>query len=123
RNAAEQSVANGARLLEDFLLHEVLVAALFRHDGIPGDVVWLALDRLAVVIHDTDAGLREGGDVSVIEEKDVARGFEQRRNVAGDEEFVFAKSDDSWWSHARGHDFVRVARGHEDKRVDAAQLI
>src|SRR6516225_11685481 len=34
RNTAEQSVANRARLLEDFLLHEMLIAALFRHDGV-----------------------------------------------------------------------------------------
>ena len=45
RDAAEQRVANGARLLEDFLLHEMLEAALFGHDGVPGDVLRRALDR------------------------------------------------------------------------------
>ena len=42
RNAAEKGVAHGARLLEDFLLHEMLEAALFRHDRVPGDVLRLA---------------------------------------------------------------------------------
>ena len=37
RDAAQRGVGNGARLLPDFLEHEVLVAALFRLDGIPGD--------------------------------------------------------------------------------------
>ena len=31
----ERGIADGARLLEDFLEHEVLVAALFRHDRVP----------------------------------------------------------------------------------------
>ena len=35
RNAAQRGVGNGARLLPDFLEHEVLVAALFRLDRIP----------------------------------------------------------------------------------------
>jgi len=47
RDAAEQSVADGARLLEDLLLHEMLVAALLGHDGIPGDVVGLAVNGAA----------------------------------------------------------------------------
>ena len=37
-DAAEQRVANGARLLKDLLEHEVLVAALLRHDRVPQDV-------------------------------------------------------------------------------------
>ena len=45
RDAAEQSVAHGAGLLENFLLHEMLVAALFRHDGVPGDVLRLCARR------------------------------------------------------------------------------
>ena len=39
RDAAEGGVANGARLLPDFLEHEVLVAALFRLDRIPLDAL------------------------------------------------------------------------------------
>ena len=49
-HAAQRGVADGARLLEDFLEHEVLVAALFRHDRIPQDVRDLALHGAAVEI-------------------------------------------------------------------------
>ena len=52
RNAAEQRVAHGARLLEDFLLHEMLEAALFGHDRVPGDVLRRAIDRVAFEIDD-----------------------------------------------------------------------
>ncbi len=55
RDAAQKSVAHGARLLENLLLHEVLVAALFGHDGIPGDMVRGAIDWAAVVIHHAHA--------------------------------------------------------------------
>ena len=49
-DAAEDGVADGARLLKDFLEHEVLVAALFRHDGVPQNVRDLALHGLAVEV-------------------------------------------------------------------------
>src|SRR5207237_5979708 len=39
RDAAEEGIADGARLLKNFLLHEVFVAALFLHDGIPSHVM------------------------------------------------------------------------------------
>src|SRR5882762_5761409 len=73
RNAAEQRVADGARLLENLFLHEVLVAALFRHDRVPRDVLRGALDRAAVMVHHTDALLGEYGDVAVGEKKYLAR--------------------------------------------------
>ena len=38
-DAAEGGVADGARLLPDFLEHEVLVSALFRLNGIPLDAL------------------------------------------------------------------------------------
>ena len=92
RNAAEQSVAHGARLLENLLLHEMLVAALFRHDGIPGDVVGGALDGSAVVVHHAHALAGEHGDVAIGEKKNFAGVLEQGGNVAGDE--IFARRPD-----------------------------
>ena len=44
-HAAQRGIAHRARLLKDFLEHEMLVAALFGHDGVPQDVRDLALDR------------------------------------------------------------------------------
>ena len=43
-DAAEHGVAHGAGLLENLLVHEMLEAALFGHDGVPGDVLDLGLD-------------------------------------------------------------------------------
>ena len=44
-HAAQRRVAHGARLLKDFLEHEMLVAALFGHDRVPQNVRDLALHR------------------------------------------------------------------------------
>ena len=43
-----QRIFHGARLLEDLLEHEVLVAALFGLDRAPVDLARRALDRAAV---------------------------------------------------------------------------
>src|SRR5258708_8301171 len=116
RNAAEQRVADGARLLENLLLHEMLVAALFGHDGIPGDMLGGALDRATVVIHHADALLREYSDVAIGQEKYLAGVLEERRDVAGHKKLAIAQADYRGRSHPRGHDFLRVFRGHEYPR-------
>ena len=55
RHAAQRGVAHGARLLIDFLEHEMLVAALFRQDGVPQDVLALAVHRAAFEVGEPDA--------------------------------------------------------------------
>src|SRR6267142_2694199 len=100
----------------------MLVATLFGHDGIPGDVLRGALDRAAVVIHHADALLREYSDVAIGQEKYLAGVLEERRDVAGHKKFALAQADHGGRSHARGHDFMRVFRGQEYQRVDAAQF-
>ena len=45
RNASQRGVAHRARLLVDFLEHEMLEAALFRHDRVPGNVLHLGVPR------------------------------------------------------------------------------
>ena len=123
RDAAEESVADGARLLENLLLHEMLVAALFGHDGVPGDVMRGAIDGAAIVIHHAHAILREDGDIAVGEEEHLAGVFEERGNIAGDKIFAVAKADHGRRTNARGDDFVRVAGGEKNQGIDAAQLL
>ena len=65
RNSAEERVAHGTGLLENFLLHEMLEAALFRHDGIPGDVLRGTINGMALKIHQADALGREDCDFAV----------------------------------------------------------
>src|ERR1017187_7577894 len=54
-DAAQRGVPDGARLLIDFLEHEVLVAALFRQDGVPQNVLAFAVDGVALEIAEAHA--------------------------------------------------------------------
>jgi len=111
RDAAEQGIADGARLLENFFLHKVLVAALFRHDGVPGDVVRGAFDGAAVVVHDMDAFGGENGDVAVGEKKHLASVLKKGGDIAGDEIFTIAKPNHRGRAQARGNNLLRIIRG------------
>src|SRR5690242_4179819 len=122
-NSAEERIANGSRLFENFFLHEMLIAALFRHDGIPGDVVRLALDGIGVMVHDTDAIFSKDDDVAVGEEENVAGMLEESGNVAGDEIFAVAEADDGWRAEAGGDDFLGIFRGKKYESIDAAKLL
>ncbi len=88
----------------------MLVAPLFRHDGVPGDVLRGAVDRAAVVIHHADALLRQHGDVAVGEEKNFARVLQEGGNVAGHKKFSVAQTDYRRRSHSRGYNLMRVLR-------------
>src|SRR6266853_3739329 len=123
RNASDKSVAYGARLLKNLLLHVVLVATFFRHDGIPGDVMRLALDGFSVVVHDAHAVFGKHGDIAIDQEKHVACVFQQRGNIAGDKIFAFAKTNDGGWAEARGNNLIGIAGGEKNQRVDSAQLL
>src|SRR6202158_4207482 len=123
RNASDKSVAHGARLLKNLLLHVVLVAAFFRHDGIPGDVMRLTFHRLAVMVHNTDTVFAEHGDIAIGQEKHVSCVFQQRGNIAGDKIFAFAETDDGGRAEARGNNFIGIAGGQKNQRVDSAQLL
>ena len=120
RNAAEQGVANGAGLLENFLLHEMLEAALFGHDRVPGDVLGGAADRRGFRNRRgwTPCGVRTAISPSP-RKKTLRVCCEDRGNVTGDEKFVFAEADDDGRSQARGDDFIRILRGDGHQRVGA----
>ena len=122
RNASQRGVAHGARLLVDFLEHEVLEAALFRHDRVPGHVLHLADDGLSVEVGELYAFWRDDGEVAVAEEEQVARVIQDRGHVGGDEVFVFAQTDDRRRAIARGNDLVRFIDRDHGQREDAGQL-
>src|SRR5208283_868090 len=83
--AAQKCVPYGARLFENLLLHEMLVAALFRHDRVPGDLVGGPLHRLAIEICNANPISRQHSDIAIREKENVARVLQQCRNVAGHE--------------------------------------
>src|SRR5262249_49494783 len=71
--APPHRVDDRLRLLVDLLQEEVLVAALLRRDGVPGDDARLALDRRPVEGRDRNLLARELGHLAVLEEEDAAR--------------------------------------------------
>ena len=123
RDAAQRGVADRARLLVDFLQHEMLEAALFRHDRVPGDVLHLARDGLAFEVGELHAGRRDDGEVAVGEEEQVARVIENRRHVAGDEVFVLAQADDRRRPVARGNNLVGLVGRDDRDREHAGQQL
>src|SRR5258708_22379970 len=93
RHTGEKSVANGAGLLEDFLLHVVLVAALFGHDRVPGNMLDGSLDGVAIEIQDADALWSEHRNVAISQEKHLPCVGQDRRNIAGDEILALAQAN------------------------------
>ena len=122
-DAAQSGVGDGARLLPDFLEHEVLVAALFSLDGIPLDAGDGALDRVAVKIGEGDAGQGEDGHVAVGEEVDVARMVEDAGDVGGDEVLAFADADNHWRAEAGDDDLVRLKGREHAQREGAGEAL
>src|SRR5215472_17515253 len=112
-NASEQRVAHGPRLLENLFLHEMFVAALFRHNGVPGDVVSWAVYRASVMIHHPYALFGKYGDVAIAEEENVAGVLEQGRDIAGHKIFAVTNTNHRGRSHASGDNFLGVLGGQE----------
>ena len=113
RDAAERGVADGARLLVDFLEHEVLVAGLFGLDGVPGDALDLALEGSPSKSVSVTPSRGEDGDVAIGEEVDVAGVVQDAGDVGGDEVFAFAQADDGGRPIARGDDLVGLVGGDD----------
>ncbi len=76
-------LASASRLLEDFLLHVVLVVAEFDGGGGKLRDMHRAFDRGAVEAGDRDAGCGQLGDIAVFQIDHVAGDLQQRRGVGG----------------------------------------
>jgi len=70
-----------------------------------------ALDGIAIEIHDADALRSEHGDITVRQEKHVARVREDRGDVRRDEIFVLSEADHGRRTRARGDNFIWVGGG------------
>src|SRR6185369_5563507 len=81
RDATLHRVANGARLLVNLLEHEMLEAALFRHDRIPRDPLNRRLHRIAFEVCHAHRVTIDDRDLAVAEKKDVTRVLQNRWNV------------------------------------------
>ena len=122
-HAAGEGVAHGARLLVDLLEHVVPVAFLLGHHGIPQNLLRLALDLLVLLIEQRDVLLIDDGVFAILEIDDVARVGEERRDVGGDDVFVFAEADDERRALLGGDDRARLVAVDHHQRVVAFELL
>src|ERR1017187_6534396 len=122
-HAPQRGIAHGARLLEDLLEHEMLVAALFRHDGVPQNVGDLAVHRVAVEIAQPDAARGEYGHIAVGQEKHVAGVVENGGDVGSDEVLVVPDADHHRRPGARRHDLVGIGARDRGQREHAGNLL
>ena len=120
RDAAEDRVARGRRLLVDLLEHEVLVAALLRRDRIPEHSLGRLRDGAPGEVGELDARPRDDGHFLVAEKHDVARVREDGRDVGGHEELVLSEPDDDRRAVANGDDLFGIVDRHEHEREHAA---
>jgi len=120
RNAADDRVAGGGGLLEDLLEHEVLVAALFRSDGIPEHALRGLRHFPSGIVGELHAGTGDDRHFLVGEEDDVAGVAQNRRNIGGDEEFVHPQPDDNRRTVANGDNLFRIVGRDEHDGEHAA---
>ena len=93
RDAAFNSFANRARLLENFLEHEMLEAAFFRLNRIPSNSLTLRHHRISSEVGHAYAGFCHHGNLAIAEKENVASMFEDCRNVGSDEELAVAQAN------------------------------
>ena len=102
---AQEGLGHRAGLLEDLLEHEVPVAALLGHRGVPGDAGRGALDRAAVERGHADARGRHHRHLAVFQEHHVAGVRQQGGDVGGHVDLALAEAD---------HDRARAVLGHDE---------
>ena len=123
RDAAQSGIANRAGLLINFLEHEMLEAALFRQDRIPGHMLDLPPHRPSVEVRKMHAVGRDHGHIAVRQKENVARMMQNCRHIRSDEILVVAQSNHRRRPVARRHNLVGlVARNHR-QRENSGQLL
>ncbi len=117
RDAAHRGVANGARLLPDFLEHEVLVAALFRLNRIPENARHLALDGVAIKVGKHRPCARQHGHIAIGKKIDIARVLQNARHIRGHKSLVLTNAHNHRRARARNDDLVRLGgRKHTQRK-------
>ena len=119
---ALQRVGDRARLLEDFLLHEVAVRAELDRIARRFHVDDRALHRLAVRVVDRIGLEAHVGDVAFVEIDDASRDRQERRRIGSEEVIAVADADDQRAPGPRADDAARLARRDHGDRVGAVKL-
>src|SRR5438552_7000468 len=100
RKASKYRVLDRYRLLINFLEHEMLVAALFRHDRVPRDVLKLRLPSVSGRIQQAYAVTCDDSHLVIVEKQDGARIGKHCRHIRRDESFAVRGPDDQRISFA-----------------------
>ena len=121
-DALAQGIGDGARLLVDLLEHEVRVLALVGGVGRELALVRLAYDGGTRPVDDAHGGATDLGDIAFLEEHEMARDGQQRRDVRGDEVLRVAEADDDGATFAGEDDALGIVLAHHRQRVGALEL-
>ena len=120
---ALQRVANGARLLEDFLLHVVPIRPQLHRAGMRVHRAHRALRRdvAAVSVADPHAAQLQVHHVAFFEVDDLVGYAGQRHRVAGEEVLALADAHDQWRPRTRADHAVRLVMAEHGDGVGALQ--
>ena len=113
--APEQCVRDGARLLEDLLAHEPVVAALLGRREVPVDVVRLRDGRFTGEARHVVAVRSDLDDLVLTELDGLSRVLDERRDVGRDEHLALAHADHERRVAAGSHDPLGRLGIHRDK--------
>ena len=108
RKPSHQRLADGFRLLVDFLQHKVLVAPLLGLHGVPGNTFEMGLTLRSGKVHQADPVGFDDSQFTIIQEQQVTGVRKQGRNVGSNEAFPASAPDDSGRPIATGHNFLWV---------------
>ena len=112
-------IAQGLRLVVNFLEHEVRIAALLRSGHLPLDVLrGLAHGRTVCVI-ELRGVLREHDHIAVVEIHDAARIRQDGRDIRGDEVLALAEAEDQWTVLLDGDHGIRPVGAEDAERIAA----
>jgi hypothetical protein len=117
-----QGVGQRFRLLEDFLLHVVLVVAEFDGGGRKLGNIDRALDRRAVEAGDSDAGCGQLGNVTIFEVDHVARDLQQGRGIGSGVVAGVGNTEQERRAFAGDDDLAGLVMVNDGNGVGADQL-
>ena len=123
-DAGRNGLADGLRLLEDLLEHEMGVAALFRGGNVPVDVAVSLFDGVHLIVEEADALRRQNGDLPVLHIDDIAGMGDNGRHVRGNEVLSLSAADNEGAVLPGGDEGVWIVGADDTESIgafDAAQ--
>ena len=117
---AVQRIPDRGRLFVDFLEHEMLVAALFRRFGVPGDLRQGKLHLVPVQVVEQNLSGRNPGHLQVVDIVNLPRIFQDGRHVGRQVRFPVRHTKDHRGILPRRENLVREILEHQRQGIAAA---